>query len=975
MAQEPSSKELLDAVKQQESGGRRYKADGKTLLEGPMTKYGTAKGEMQVLDMTNKDPGYGVRPAKDDSPDERARVGEDYLAAMVKRYGDRKTALVAYNWGPGNTDKWLKKGGDFAKLPEETQNYVTKITGSLGTTKVAQATTKPKSGIQRAVYKAAPLTHPMLSQLGPSFQAAMAVSMLADEGEKEGKDEYEESESAKMLAAAPSRPVALAQADLSFQSPFPELQKPQQQPIGMAAGGVPYVPIAFVSPTAKKQLESVKSEWDAYNTKATSYNDELTKYSALVDAYNAGPRTTDFTGKEPTAPIQPTTSVERYQAIADNAKKSAANRNLALGVVSDPERYGLSINKFFADGGEVNYFQDPMGVADSGPVTADTFAKGKEFKAADALQAVKEVGSGMLRSGKAIVQGVSETPYNLVGGVADVGNMVLTPLGLGSAEPALGSAHLKRLALERGIRQAPPTDPRDQGFYMMGELGASVVNPGPIAAKGGKAAEMLAKDFQKYNQALGPAGVAYAVKPRGGTSLTSGSLDKPSISKIDKTIEQWFERTVRDAPDAETTKVVRDFLDKKGRKYLTNELGTGADPIRTAISSGEIPPVGSDVARFPEYLLHAARTPDAPGHAVAKKDLENLYDRASTVEGHVVGMHDPADADARSRFNALIRQNEANTRNAMAQEGVPQELQNPSIQGISGNDLGASYNAGLRDAIGAPQEFTAIAGAVQRGQPIYDLGYQGTYMDMFSPKTVAENINAIPVNKLKNMSFADAMIEGSKLMEVSRNYDKAVDLVAKGAVVPKEVVMQFTKPVTETGKGQWVQLTDKQATKMEGKMLHHSVGGYADSSSYGHGGSKGFDAGDAKVWSLRDPKTGLAKVTVEGKRLEDGRTEVTQIKGDFNSFPGLYTTDLFNFFDHMGYKLTFPKTREHYRNSPTGQPLDNPIIINWGETYEKWATNKALDVSNQLPPPPGQIDIPFANGGMVERQPSTARYI
>jgi hypothetical protein len=63
MAQEPSSRDLLEAVKQQESGGRRYDKSGK-LLEGPPTKYGTAKGEMQVLDMTNKDPGFGVKPCQ-----------------------------------------------------------------------------------------------------------------------------------------------------------------------------------------------------------------------------------------------------------------------------------------------------------------------------------------------------------------------------------------------------------------------------------------------------------------------------------------------------------------------------------------------------------------------------------------------------------------------------------------------------------------------------------------------------------------------------------------------------------------------------------------------------------------------------------------------------------------------------------------------------------------------------------------------
>ena len=992
MAQEPSSKDLLEAVKQQESGGRRYKADGKTLLEGPQTKYGTAKGEMQVLDMTTKDPGYGVKPAQDDSPDERARVGRDYLRAMVNKYGNKETALVAYNWGPGNTDKWLQKGGDFTKLPKETQNYVTKITGALGSTKLAQATptTKPKSGIQKAVYKAAPLTHPMLSQLGPNYQAAMAVSMLADEDEKEGKSEDEPSESQKMLTEVASRPVALASADLSYQSPFPELntgiagaQKPVQ-PVKMAAGGVPYAPTASVRPSARAQLNDVKSQWDAFNNKATDYNtkaDEYNKqvadYQKLVDAYNAGPRTEDFTGKEPTftytAPTEPTTSAEQYQAMADAAKKDAARRSMALSVASNPEQYGLSMNKFFADGGEVDYFQDPMG-APSAPITEDTFVRGKEFKAADALKAAKEVGKGVVRNVKSIAQGVSETPYNVVGSVADVGNLALTPFGLGSKEPMLGSEHLKRLALEAGIRQAPPTNPQDQGMYMMGELGASLVNPGPIAAKGGQAAEMLAKDFQAYNQALGPAGAAYAVKPRGGTFLTSGSMDNPPISKVDKTIEMWVDRAIQNAPDVESTKAIRDFLDKKGRKYLTTELGTGADPIRTAISSGEIAPVGSDVGRFPEYLLHAARTPDAPGHSVAKKDLESLYDRASTVEGRIVGSHDPADADARRRFNDIVRQSEANTRTTMAQEGVPQELQNPSIQGVAGNELEASYNAGLRNAIGAPQEFPAIAGAVERGQPIYDLGYQTTYMDMFSPKYVAENINAIPVNKLKNMSFADAMIEGSKRMEVSRNYDKAVDLVAKGASVPKEVVMQYTKPVTETGNGQWVQLTDKLATKMEGKMLHHSVGGYADSSTYGHGGTKGFEAGDAKVFSLRDPKTGIAKVTVEGKKLDNGRTEITQVKGDFNSFPEQYKEDLFNFFDHMGYKVTFPNTREYYRNSPTGDPLENPIYVNWGNEYEAWAKSKPE--ASPKKEPPGQLPLGgFAKGGMVERQANPARYI
>lgn len=537
MAQEPSSKDLLEAVKQQESGGRRYDKSGK-LLEGPMTKYGTAKGEMQVLDLTTKDPGYGVKPARDDSPDERARVGRDYLNAMVKRYGDEKTALVAYNWGPGNTDRWLKKGGDFSRLPKETQNYVAKVTGSLGSTKLAQApaTTKvKKAGVQQAVYKAAPLSHPMLSQLGPNFQAAMAVSMLADEAEKEGKSEDEPSEAQKMLTQATVQPVALASVDLGYQSPFPEVAPKSNAP-------------------AKQQLQAFKHG----------------------------------------------------------------------GVVR------------MANGGEVDYFQDPMG-APSAPVTADTLAKGKEFRAADALRMVKEGGRDVVRNVKAIAQGVSETPYNLVGSVADVGNLVLTPFGLGSAEPTLGSAHLKRLALERGVRQAPPTNPRDLGFYTMGELGASVVNPGPVAAKvgqtaekavakGGKAAEMLAKDFQAYNQALGPAGVAYAVKPKGGRFVGHETSSGEFVDSVDDLIKSGdlMPDTRSELPlPMQSRKALNEWVQTKVGKYIRSDMATENDPFVKATDQGKKLHLHEDIDEVPAPMSveYTRLSEGFPKQGVAKTEL------------------------------------------------------------------------------------------------------------------------------------------------------------------------------------------------------------------------------------------------------------------------------------------------------------------------------------------------------------------
>ena len=91
-----------------------------------------ALGAMQVLPTTAKDPGFGVKPVQNNSPEEMERLGRDYYGAMQKRYKDDITAAIAYNWGPGNTDKWLASGADPAKLPSETRNYITKFKGLVG---------------------------------------------------------------------------------------------------------------------------------------------------------------------------------------------------------------------------------------------------------------------------------------------------------------------------------------------------------------------------------------------------------------------------------------------------------------------------------------------------------------------------------------------------------------------------------------------------------------------------------------------------------------------------------------------------------------------------------------------------------------------------------------------------------------------------------------------------------------------------
>lgn len=94
-----------------------------------------AKSEMQVMDATNSDPGYGVKPAQNDSLEERARVGRDYIAAMLRKYGgDPSKAWAAYNMGPGGFDAILKQYGEdwLNHVPDETRGYVLKNLNRLG---------------------------------------------------------------------------------------------------------------------------------------------------------------------------------------------------------------------------------------------------------------------------------------------------------------------------------------------------------------------------------------------------------------------------------------------------------------------------------------------------------------------------------------------------------------------------------------------------------------------------------------------------------------------------------------------------------------------------------------------------------------------------------------------------------------------------------------------------------------------------
>ena len=121
-------KELFNALGFVESSGNQKAVSPKGAI-------GTYQGMPATLD----DPGFGVKPRRNNSLDEADRVTKDYMMAMLNRHGgDLERALVSYNYGPGAADKWIASGAKKKDLPKETRDYLIKMKKALGGANMAR---------------------------------------------------------------------------------------------------------------------------------------------------------------------------------------------------------------------------------------------------------------------------------------------------------------------------------------------------------------------------------------------------------------------------------------------------------------------------------------------------------------------------------------------------------------------------------------------------------------------------------------------------------------------------------------------------------------------------------------------------------------------------------------------------------------------------------------------------------------------
>jgi hypothetical protein len=458
----------------------------------------------------------------------------------------------------------------------------------------------------------------------------------------------------------------------------------------------------------------------------------------------------------------------------------------------------------------------------------------------------------------------------------------------------------------------------------------------------------LQQDPQKYlMEQLGPGqGLMGAIKPRGGIMPTTpGTPWGEYIDEVVGAAQKSYANIASDRREG-----VVDFIKKKLGKYIRSDFGTEEDPLRRAIESGRLETFGKDKDTFRSYALKAAREGDPD----AVFDVTKAYDIGTGIRPTVMlptrdfGEGQLAKQKAVDDLVSKI----------VAEGGDPEiarSMVERQLRSVSRDETDKVLQTGeegyskVLKTFGVDKNRPKDMGFFERALDQGDIAYGKDFLNLqfLRPQDLAEALGAIPSNKLASMDFPEAVVEGNRLMKKSRDLDENIKIAekGKGSTLPKEILFFGTKPLKTPAKsGQWINITDPDAARLEGALMRHSVHGYGKEGPYGLGGKQALLSGKANLFSLRDEK-GLPMVTVEMENmamqkmsdreaLKTPDFKVRQVQGKFNSAPEDYIDDVFDLAETINGRWSEgPAGNQRYGKDRSGKDLDEPKIIEWGKLF------------------------------------------
>jgi hypothetical protein len=256
--------------------------------------------------------------------------------------------------------------------------------------------------------------------------------------------------------------------------------------------------------------------------------------------------------------------------------------------------YGANLRfvQRFQEGGEVDYNQ----MAEQ--MTVGTIPTEGQIPAGQAFQNV----------GRDIVRGAQYLPYDLAGAPVDIINLGLTPFGLGSDKPFMGSEYLIDKAAQAGIADRPTGSAAET----VTRIGMGFVNPAAVARQGARGVESIVDiakapiDRARIQAAASraPGEEAYAplrerlesqgilsLATRPGGSVMFGDETSRNLLKLHLDQQRLDEYAQGEMPKAGAA-FSNSFLNylPKIDKYMQSQFSTPNDPLLIATVEGRFKP-------------------------------------------------------------------------------------------------------------------------------------------------------------------------------------------------------------------------------------------------------------------------------------------------------------------------------------------------------------------------------------------------
>jgi len=558
-------------------------------------------------------------------------------------------------------------------------------------------------------------------------------------------------------------------------------------------------------------------------------------------------------------------------------------------------------------------------VADSGPITADTRAAMSNFQvpnAREVMNVLKKIYGEGVSNAESLVRGsLAAVP----GTFGDIGQE-FDIRGLRSLPTT------DQLLAKYPQRLTKPTTEAER----FTNLGTYLPPPIPPAAVSGTAKAMMkglkesGPQVESIMSKIAPAAQPFnIVRPAGGEFSTVKSMIEAPISRFDSTLAKLFESRA-DPQYASVNK----FFDTKFRDYFKKQAGSISDPVREALISGKIKiPKDSPLEEmFPKALIKAARD----GDITAMKLIEKQLDEGTQIKSY-------KKLDTRDYASDMLASDEMRSAILQQMKSNPNIIPDSMLLRLAKKDssklspeAASKAVADIRTKLKANPElfstvyeekimrmmperltevitpeymekYPSLYGSVKNifdsRQGIMALKGAAPVLDVESPPRLLgmtltrmhELMQQLPAKELERMdvpTMLNKVIQLDKVRnEVAGYANQAEKLISAGKAVPEKVTTYGTKPFTTADKQgfMWREVTEPDAATIQGKLLGHSIGGYARPGSYGSlsKGRTAIDNGEVRLFGLYDKNNQLmTNVEYVTNKAETLKNSIPQFYGN-----------------------------------------------------------------------------------------------